>query len=583
MSQDDTPPAKEGSRPAWSELSSRALYDKCMALARNLWWSWHPEVINLFRDLDPVRWRRLDHNPIALLGEMTPELLERRAAELVLYTRINQAYRRLQEYMASQADVGGRAFGSPRVQAGGLSYDGIRHPRVGPHLFWRSRRALGRPYQECQWSGRPARGRRALLRPGLLQTGTRHQRLPAGAICRHESRIAADGAGVGQGWPPITVSIDTRDGPLLAKVWLMHVGRVPLYLLDCDVEGNSPQDRELTSRLYGGDQRTRIRQELVLGVGAVKALGALGITPGVYHLNEGHSGFATLEVIRERMQHDGMNFDDALREVAQRTVFTTHTPVPAGHDRFDGGLVEEHLGPLRDALGISHEQLMGLGRVEPQNGVGDVLHDRVGAEAVTPRKCRQLPSRTCHPHGCGPTCGRGVSKKRSRSATSPTACTFRVGSPIRCSCSTIARFGTDWQIRMGDPDVWEPIYTVDPGELWEIHNALKNLLLEFVRRRCSRQCRRRSESEDVIEAAHKVLDPGALTIGFARRFATYKRADLMLSDPDRLAAIVNNSQRPVQFIFAGKAHPADEPGKQLIKRIENLRHDPRFAGRDRFC
>src|SRR5947207_1934259 len=163
---------------------------------------------------------------------------------------------------------------------------------------------------------------------------------------------------------PITIRADTRAGPLFAKVWKMHVGRVRLYLLDCDVEGNSLQDRDLTSRLYGGDERTRIRQELVLGVGGVKALRALGITPGVYHLNEGHSAFGPLEVVRERMQDDGLRFDDALRDVARQTVFTTHTPVPAGHDRFHGGLVEEHLGPLRDQLGISYEQLMGLGRVE---------------------------------------------------------------------------------------------------------------------------------------------------------------------------------------------------------------------------
>src|SRR5690606_36941973 len=166
---------------------------------------------------------------------------------------------------------------------------------------------------------------------------------------------------------PITVSIETRNGKLFAKVWQLQVGRVRLFLLDSNVDGNTPHDRELTSRLYGGDERTRVRQELLLGVGGVRALRALGITPGVYHLNEGHSAFATLEAARERMQDDGLTFDDAMREVARQTVFTTHTPVPAGHDRFDGGLIEEHLGPLRDALGISFHQLMGLGRVEPQN------------------------------------------------------------------------------------------------------------------------------------------------------------------------------------------------------------------------
>lgn len=578
MSQDDTPSTEGGSGHPWSELSPRALYDKCTALAHNLWWSWHPEVINLFRDLDPVRWRRLDHNPIALLGEMTPKLLGQRAADLVLYTRINQAYRRLQEYMAAKQTWGAvhsgvlgskpvayltMEFGiheSVPIYSGGLgvlsgdhikSASGLGIPLVAVGLFYDQ----GYFKQELDINGYQQE----------RYIDTKVESLPM------EPAVAKDGRS-------LTISIDTRNGPLLAKVWLMHVGRVPLYLLDCDVEGNSPHDRELTSRLYGGDQRARIRQELVLGVGAVKALGALGITPGVYHLNEGHSGFATLEVIRERMQHDGMNFDDALREVAHHTVFTTHTPVPAGHDRFDGGLVEEHLGPLRDALGISHEQLMGLGRVEPQNGSETFCMTVLGLKLS--RRANAV------------SCLHGHVTRRMWAHLWP----WRVEEEIPIGHITNGvhipswlayqmqllydrTFGIDWQDRMGDPDVWEPIYSVDPGELWEIHNALKNLLLEFVRRRCSRQCRRRSESEEVVEAAHKVLSPGALTIGFARRFATYKRADLLLRDPERLDAIVNNPQRPVQFIFSGKAHPADEPGKQLIKKIENLRHDPRFAGR----
>ena len=189
---------------------------------------------------------------------------------------------------------------------------------------------------------------------------------------------------------PITVSITTRDGTLLAKVWLMQVGRVRLYLLDCDVEGNSPQDRELTSRLYGGNERTRIRQELVLGVGGVRALAALGITPGVYHLNEGHSSFATLEVIRQRMKEDGLPFDDALRETAQHTVFTTHTPVPAGHDRFNGALVEEHLGPLARRVADLARAADGAGTGGTAERIRVVLHDGPGAEAVASRECGQF-------------------------------------------------------------------------------------------------------------------------------------------------------------------------------------------------
>ncbi len=367
MSQTVSAPPKVVGKPNLSEPSAQSMYDKCNALAHNLWWTWHPEVINLFRDLDPIRWRQLDHNPIALLAEFTPERLEMRAAELVLYSRINYAFRRLKEYMNNKqiwarthAGVLGSKpvayfsaeFGiheSVPIYSGGLgvlsgdhikSASGLGVPLVAIGLFYDQ----------------------GYFKQHLDQDGYQHEEY----LDTKVENVPMEPAGDADG-KQITVRIDTRTGKLLAKVWLMHVGRVKLYLLDCDVDGNSPEDRELTSRLYGGDHRTRIRQELVLGVGGVKALAALGITPGVYHLNEGHSVFATLEAIRERMENDGQGFDNALREVAQHTVFTTHTPVPAGHDRFDGGLIEEHLGPLRDQLRISYEQLMGLGRVEPHN------------------------------------------------------------------------------------------------------------------------------------------------------------------------------------------------------------------------
>jgi len=380
---------------------------------------------------------------------------------------------------------------------------------------------------------------------------------------------------------PLTIRIDTRTGPLLAKVWLMRVGRVNLYLLDSDVKENRPEDRELTSRLYGGDNRTRIRQELVAGVGGIRALRALGITPGVYHLNEGHSAFATLEAIRQFMVDSGMSFDDSLRQIARHTTFTTHTPVPAGHDRFDGGLIEEHLGPLRDGLGISFEQLMGLGRVEPQNEHEPFCMTVLGL------KLSRRANAVSNLHG-------HVSR-RMWAHLWP----WRVEEEIPIGHITNGvhvqswlsyqmqqlydrHFPVNWERRMGEPEVWQFIHDVDPGELWETHNTLKNLLLAFVRRRVSRQCRRRGESDEAVEAARNMLDPNILTLGFARRFATYKRADLILRDMDRLAAMVTDPKHPLQIIFAGKAHPADEPGKQLIKRIANLRHDKRFAGRIAF-
>ncbi len=572
---DRQPPADE---PLAVELSPQTLYEKCTALARNLWWSWHPEVTNLFRDLDPIRWRQLDHNPIALLSEFTPERLEMRASELVLYSRINYAHRRLKEYLtntqtwgATQAGVLGSRpvaylsaeFGvheSVPIYSGGLGV------LSGDHI--KSASDLGVP----------------LVAIGLFyDQGYFRQRLDIESyqvedyIDTKVENVPLEPARDASG-KPITVHIDTRTGRLLAKVWLMRVGRVPLYLLDCDVEGNRPEDRQLTSRLYGGDTRTRIRQELVLGIGGARALAAMKITPGVYHMNEGHSGFAALEAIRQRMESDGLGFDEALRELAQQAVFTTHTPVPAGHDRFDGGLIEEHLGPTREQLGISYDQLMGLGRVEPQNQEETFCMTVLGLKLS--RRANAVSS--LHGH---------VSRRmwahlwpwRVEEEIPIGHITNGVHVPSWLAFQMLQlyerHFPTDWFRRMGEPEVWQSIHDVDPGELWETHYALKNLLLTFVRRRLSRQCRRRGESDEAVEAARNMLDTNVLTIGFARRFATYKRADLLLTDIDRLLALISDRQRPVQFIFAGKAHPADEPGKAMIKKIANLRFDERFGGR----
>ena len=578
MSPADTMTATESPKSSVGELTAEVLYDKCIVLARNLWWAWHPEVINLFRDLDPIRWRQLDHNPIALLHEFTPERLAARASEMVLYSRINHAVRRLKEYTSTQPPwgatntgvLGGRPvayfsaeFGlheSLPIYSGGLgvlsgdhikSASGLGVPLVAIGLFYGQgyfRQHLDdddfqrEEYQDTKVENTP-------LEPAFCKDGK-----------------------------PITIQIETRSGQVFAKVWHVHVGRVSLYLLDSNVEGNKPEDRELTSRLYGGDERTRIRQELLLGVGGVKTLRALGITPGVYHLNEGHSAFGSLEVIREYMHDDGLSFDDALREVAQKSVFTTHTPVPAGHDRFDGSLVEEHLGPLRDQLGISYEQLMGLGRVEPQNEHESFCMTVVGLKLS--RRANAVSA--LHGH---------VSR-RMWAHLWP----WRVEEEIPIGHITNGvhipswlawqmkqlydrHFPAGWMDEMGESTAWQQIYSVDPGELWETHNALKNLMMQFVRRRVSRQCRRRGESEEAVETARNLLDPSVLTIGFARRFATYKRASLLLEDNDRLLDLINGKDRPVQIVFAGKAHPKDEPGKQLIQRIAKTRHDHRFNNR----
>ncbi len=577
-----TYPKSSGPDAADPQLhDAHAIYDKLWALANNLWWSWHPECDQLFREIDPIRWRQLDHNPIALLREMTPQEVGQRATELVLQSRTNYLYRRLKEYMEDSHTWGSTNAGvlgakpvayfsaefgiheSIPIYSGGLgvlagdhikSASGLGVPLVAVGLFYSQ----------------------GYFRQYLDETGMQGEDYLDTKIENLPMRPA-----VGPDGNPVMVTIDTRTGSLQAKVWLMQVGRVPLYLLDCNVEGNSPEERELTSRLYGGDIRTRIRQELVLGVGGVRALAALGIHPGAYHLNEGHSAFGALEVVRQRMEDDGLSFEEAARQTARMSCFTTHTPVPAGHDRFPADLVEEHLGPLRDALKISHEHLMSFGRVDPSN-VNETF-----CMTVLGLKMSHYANAVSNLHG--------VISRRMWSPMWPDRPEEEVpighitnGVHVHSWLAQQMRalydkhFPVGWIRNVQSPEAWQSIHDVDPGELWETHNALKNNLLTFVRRRLSRQCRRRGESDAVIEAARNALDPNVLTIGFGRRFATYKRANLLFNELDKIAELLANSERPIQLIYAGKAHPKDEPGKRFIKEIANLRHDPRFAGRIAF-
>src|SRR3984885_4872822 len=340
--------------------------ERLWSLARNLWWSWDSDSTALFRDLDPVPWRQFNHNPISLLGQLPLAALEQRAAELVLHSRINYAYRRQREYLNDDSNTWGARHAGvlrPRPVAYfsaefGLHesipiYSGGLGILAGDHI--KSASDLDIP----------------LVGIGLFYSqGYFRQRLDAEGWQQEEytendvTQLPMEPA-IGTNGEPVQVQIDTRTGSIRARVWRVKVGRRDLLLVDSNVEGNAPEDRELTSRLYGGDRRIRIRQELLLGVGGFRALKAMGITPGVLHLNEGHSGFAVFEAIRTRMEDEGLDFYAAARQIPREVIFTTHTPVPAGHDRFSPELIEEHLGPLREQLGISQENLMGFGREHP--------------------------------------------------------------------------------------------------------------------------------------------------------------------------------------------------------------------------
>jgi len=550
--------------------------ERLWSLARNLWWSWDHDSVSLFRDLSPARWRQLNHNPVALLAEIPLAELETRCRELVLHSRINYAYRRQQEYLQADRTWGATHAGvlRPRpvayfsaefglheslpIYSGGLgvlSGDHIKSasdldiPLIGIGLFYGQGYFLQR-LDRAGWQTEE-----------YLQTDI--SQLPM------ELAIGANGERV-------MVQIETRSGSIRAKVWRAKVGRCDLFLLDSNVEGNAPEDLELTSRLYGGDGRVRVRQELLLGVGGYRALCALGITPGVLHLNEGHSGFAVLEAIRCCMLDEGVGFDEAARRVSRQVVFTTHTPVPAGHDRFHVDLIEEHLGPLRDALGLSLGGLMSLGRENPGNS------DEQFCMTVLGLRLSRRANAVSSLHGeVSRAMWTGLFPGKTEDEVPIGHITNGVHVPTWLAPQMFRLYdrhlGTGWHEHSGEASIWERIESVDDGELWETHLSLKSTLLEFVRFRAEEQAARRREPAGTLQKLSRVLSPDALTIGFARRFATYKRANLFLADIERLAAMVNDAKRPVQFVFAGKAHPRDEPGKRVLQQIAELMRDPQFA------
>jgi len=548
------------------------LHERLRALAQNLWWTWHPEVLSLFTDLDPHLWRQVDHNPISFLNQMTPEQIEERAAELVLHSRINYAFRRLNEYVEKDKTWGAMHCGnlcnrpvvyfsaefglheSVPIYSGGL---GIL---AGDHL--KSASDLGIPlmgigllYHQGYFSQR-------LNKDGLQEEDYANldiNKLPLQTVTESSGQ-------------PLVVRVNTRSGFLQARVWQLQAGRVRLFLLDSNVEGNSTEDRKLTSRLYGGGDRVRIRQELLLGIGGARILQALNTFPGVLHLNEGHSAFGILEEIRRVMEYDQIPFHRARRRVSLYTVFTTHTPVPAGHDRFSPDLVEEHLGIFREKLGLSHDEFMALGRVN--------RGDKSETFCMTVLALKN--SRRAN----------GVSAIHADVSRLMWHCLWPERPEVEVPIGHITngvhvlswlapqmhqlfetRLAQNWPTRMVHSDVWEKVLEIDDGELWETHQSLKMRLIRFVRRRLLLQAERLGHHE-TVQQIEQILDPDVLTIGCARRFATYKRGDLILSQPERLAKLVGDAHRPIQIIFAGKAHPRDDEGKRLLQRIAQYSFNP---------
>ena len=550
------------------------LHERLRALAMNLWWTWHPEVISLFIDVDPHLWRKVGHNPIAFLNQIAPEQIEERASELVLHSRINYAFRRLNEYIAKDRTWGvmhcGNLNNRPVVYFSaefGLHeslpiYSGGLGILAGDHL--KSASDMGIPligiglfYRQSYFSQR------------LDKAGWQEEDYINLDINNLPLQAVSD-----MGGQPLIVRIDSRSSFFHARVWRVQVGRVHLLLLDSDVEGNSAEDRELTSRLYGGDSRLRIRQELLLGIGGARVLQALSVFPGVLHLNEGHSAFAILEEIRRIMQYDQIPFHRAHRRVSLYTVFTTHTPVAAGHDRFSPDLVEEHLGTFREEMGLSHDDLMALGRVDPQD------RSEPFCMTVLALKSSRRANGVSAIHGAVSRrmwkClwpGREEAEIPIGHITNGVHVLSWLAPQMHQLFET--RLGPNWPMRMGYPDMWEKVAEIDDAELWETHQSLKMRLIRFIRRRLHLQSERLGHRE-TVEQIDQILDPDVLTIGCARRFATYKRGDLILSQPERLAKLIEDTRRPIQIVFAGKAHPRDDEGKRLLQRIAQYSYNQAY-------
>jgi len=377
---------------------------------------------------------------------------------------------------------------------------------------------------------------------------------------------------------PMTIQVDYPGRKVTAQVWRAQVGRVPLFLLDTNIPANSPQDQNITDELYGGDLETRIQQEIMLGIGGIRALEALGIRPTVCHMNDGHSAFLALERIRILMEEQGLSFAEAREAASAGNVFTTHTPVPAGIDRFPPQLMDKYFYDYYQALGLSREEFLALGRENPADKQGPFcmacLALRLAAHTNGVSRLHSQVSRRMW---------QAVWPGVPEDEVPITWVTNAVHIPSWTSFDIAGLYdrylGPRWLERRDDKTIWEQVDKIPDEELWRTHERRRERLVAVVRRRLREQLQRQGAPTSEIEKASEVLNPAALTIGFARRFATYKRATLILRDPERLARILNDEDHPVQIIFAGKAHPQDNPGKELIQQIVRLSQREEFQRR----
>ena len=536
-----------------------------LKIAKNLWWTWNPDAVDLFRRMDHDLWSASYHNPVQMLGAIDQERLRELENDDVFLAHMDHVAQSLDRYL-SMPTWAQKAH--PELNGNQVAYFSME---FGLHeclpIYSGGLGILaGDHFKSTSELGLPMVGVGLLYRQGyfhqyLTHDGWQQEVYPENDFHNMPVQQVQDPEG-----RPIRVELSIQGRRVLVQAWKVEVGRVPLYLLDTNIEENGPAERAITYQLYGPGLDLRIRQEMVLGIGGVRLLHALQIDPAVCHMNEGHAAFLGLERIRLLMERTGFGFWEALEAVRAGTVFTTHTPVPAGIDLFPPEVVESYLGEYVRSLGVGVPDLLALGRQNPGDG-REPLSMAVLAIRLSGYRngVSRLHGEVSRKMWAGVWPGIPVDEVPIGHVTN--------GVHVRSWLSDeMARLfgrylGPQWVDEPLDQEMWDRVSQIPDNELWRAKERLRERLVGFVRRRLADQLRRRGAPTQELLHAEEALDPEALTIGFARRFATYKRATLLFQDPERLARILNHPERPVQIIFAGKAHPADNEGKRFIQEI----------------
>ena len=559
--------------PVWREINVKSRIPESLkmleVMARNIWWAWNDDATEMFRELDPELWRAVGQNPVALLERLNYEKLEALSVDKEMLGKINAIYDRFTEYMSVKADKN-----RPSVAYFCMEY-GLTHVLK---IYSGGLGILAGDYlKEASDSNVDMCGIGFLYRYGYF---TQSLSMDGQQIANYEAQNF--------GSLPLERVKDENDQPMVldvpylnyyvhAYVWRVNVGRVPLYLLDTDNEMNSEFDRSITHQLYGGDWENRLKQEILLGIGGVLLLKKLGIKKDVYHCNEGHAALCNVQRLCDYVE-SGMSFDEALEVVRASSLYTVHTPVPAGHDYFDEGLFGKYMGGYPQRMGISWQDLMDLGRINP----GDP-NERFCMSTFACNTCQEVNGVSWLHGKVSQEMFSGIWKGYFPEENHVGYVTNGVHFPTWCASEWKALynkyFDKNFMHDQSNPKIWERIYNVPDEEIWKTRVALKNKLINYIRDQFRDTWLKNQRDPSRVVSLMDKINPNALLIGFARRFATYKRAHLLFTDLDRLAKIVNNPDYPVQFLFAGKAHPHDGAGQGLIKKIIEISNRPEFLGK----